>query len=225
VSVAGGGGGAGLVYIGAYERLEREGIVPAYVIGSSIGALVGIFRSAARPRRRGTSTSRSPRGSTGASSSPRRDPAPPRAARPAVARARAVDRPQLPALRRRPAQDQRPRDSLRGGPSPGVRRASFERLPQRFRRQPERSLRERATPDLARSTLRLAPAVARRMWQVAMFFDPRVVKPVALGGDELTAELGAVDAAGFSAAIPGVLHYEIDESDARSTRCSRAAGA
>jgi len=28
------------------------------------------------------------------------------------------------------------------------------------------------------------------MWQVAMFFDPRVVKPVALGGDELTRRAG-----------------------------------
>jgi AcrR family transcriptional regulator len=39
VSVSGGGGGAGFVYIGAWERLERAGIVPGFVMGASIGSL------------------------------------------------------------------------------------------------------------------------------------------------------------------------------------------
>ncbi|HEX6391752.1 MAG TPA: patatin-like phospholipase family protein, partial [Solirubrobacteraceae bacterium] len=48
VSVAGGGGGAGFVYIGAYQRMEEAGFVPSYVIGASIGGLLGVFRARAR---------------------------------------------------------------------------------------------------------------------------------------------------------------------------------
>ena len=47
-----------------------------------------------------------------------------------------------------------------------------------------------------------------RLWQVASFIDSRVVKPIVLGGDELTRQFNVVDAASFSAAIPGVLHHE-----------------
>ena len=43
MSVAGGGGGAGYVYIGAWMRLFEAGLVPAYVIGASIGAVIGLF--------------------------------------------------------------------------------------------------------------------------------------------------------------------------------------
>jgi hypothetical protein len=52
------------------------------------------------------------------------------------------------------------------------------------------------------------------MWQVSAFFDPRVVKPISLGGDPVTATLRAIDAAGFSASIPGVLHYDVPDADA-----------
>jgi hypothetical protein len=51
------------------------------------------------------------------------------------------------------------------------------------------------------------------MWQVAAFFDPRMVKPVVLGADEQTAGLQALDAAGFSSAIPGVLQYDLPDAD------------
>jgi len=50
--------------------------------------------------------------------------------------------------------------------------------------------------------------VVSRLWQAASFVDSRVVKPIVLGGDELTEQFNVVDAASFSAAIPGVLHHE-----------------
>ncbi len=37
----GGGGGAGYVYIGAVARLREEGILPGYLVGASIGSLIG----------------------------------------------------------------------------------------------------------------------------------------------------------------------------------------
>ncbi len=42
---SGGGGGAGYVYPGAYEVLERNGLVPDGMIGTSIGSLMSMFRA------------------------------------------------------------------------------------------------------------------------------------------------------------------------------------
>jgi len=41
---SGGGGGAGYVYPGAYEVIERAGLVPDLMVGTSIGALMSLFR-------------------------------------------------------------------------------------------------------------------------------------------------------------------------------------
>lgn len=46
---SGGGGGAGYVYPGAYEALERNGLVPDLMVGTSIGALMSMFRARRRP--------------------------------------------------------------------------------------------------------------------------------------------------------------------------------
>jgi len=42
---SGGGGGAGYVYPGCYETLERAGLEPALMVGTSIGALMSMFRT------------------------------------------------------------------------------------------------------------------------------------------------------------------------------------
>ena len=44
VVVSGGGGGAGYVYPGAYEAIERVGRIPDLMVGTSIGALLSMFR-------------------------------------------------------------------------------------------------------------------------------------------------------------------------------------
>lgn len=44
VVVSGGGGGAGYVYPGAYEAIERVGHIPQLMVGTSIGALLSMFR-------------------------------------------------------------------------------------------------------------------------------------------------------------------------------------
>ncbi|MDT5364098.1 MAG: hypothetical protein QOC69_5860, partial [Mycobacterium sp.] len=53
--------------------------------------------------------------------------------------------------------------------------------------------------------------VAARLWQVAAFIDSRVVKPIIVGGDDLTEAMNVVDAVAFSCAIPGVLHHETND--------------
>jgi predicted acylesterase/phospholipase RssA len=45
---SGGGGGAGYVYPGVYEQLERSGFIPDLMVGTSIGALMSMFRARRR---------------------------------------------------------------------------------------------------------------------------------------------------------------------------------
>jgi len=218
VNVAGGGGGAGYVYIGAYERMERAGFIPNYVIGASMGALVGMFR--ARARTPDWDAYRAV-----ALGLDRRELFAPLSSLP-VRRRHGL--PGLLTLRLTGAVS----ELLRGEDGSllhldeleipyeavvaGVRLGAFERLPKRFRT--DSATTPRAGPTTRRSTRALTPGAVTRLWQVAAFFDPRVVKPIVLGGDPLTASLNAVDAAGFAAAIPGVLHYDADPGDVRSHR-------
>jgi hypothetical protein len=90
----------------------------------------------------------------------------------------------------------------------GVRNQSFAALPSRFRRPELAALRLRSIPLLP---IGIGPQVAARMWQVAAFIDSRVVKPIVVGGDDLTRDFNVVDAASFSSAIPGVLHHETND--------------
>lgn len=48
VVASGGGGGAGYVYPGAYDMLDRAGITPSLMVGTSIGALMSAFRAKRR---------------------------------------------------------------------------------------------------------------------------------------------------------------------------------
>ncbi|MGH3515823.1 MAG: patatin-like phospholipase family protein [Haloechinothrix sp.] len=213
VIVGGGGGGAGWVYVGAFRRLDQAGITPSYIIGSSMGALIGLLRS------RSVEIDWSHY----------------------IALAHGLDRRNLfspISIKRKhglPGLLSLTLSSSIGhlfthedgtpvrvnqlaipyeGVVAGVRRAAFDRLPRRFRATAA-SVMRRAAPLARYSARSLAPAIATRMWQVAAFFDPRVVKPIIFGADPLTAECNVVDVAGFSAAIPGVLHYDIADDDVR----------
>lgn len=209
VNIGGGGGGAGYVYIGAHQVLEEAGIVPSFLVGASFGSLMGIFRAhdpigrwdeyialaKSIDRRVLLSPARSPR----------------HYGLPGLLRLNLAD--QIGQYFQR---DDGSRVRIRDLAIPyeavvaGVRRRSWEQLPERYRRRP--SARPDA-PGSRYSPLKLGPAAAARMWQVAAFVDPRVVKAVVFGADELTAACPAIDAAGFSCAIPGVLHYDIDKED------------
>jgi predicted acylesterase/phospholipase RssA len=216
VLAGGGGGGAGWVYVGAYRRLQEAGVAVSFLIGSSMGSVVGLFRAR--------------------DTDPDWDKI--------VALAQGMDRRVLftpVSVKRRYGlpgllglnmaasigswftRDDGERMRIDDLAIPyesvvaGVRRWAFDRLPRRFRHTTG-SLARRVAPLARYSDLGLAPAIATRMWQVAAFIDPRMVKPIILGSDGLTAACDAVDAAGFSAAIPGVLHYDVHPDDARMDR-------
>jgi len=203
VNVAGGGAAAGFVYIGAYELLEEQGIVPAYVIGASIGALLGLFRC-----RRAAGDWAAYQALAGALDWAKLFGP--------IGMRRRYGLPGLLRLRLRSTigelftREDGTAQSIADLAIPfeaviaGVRRPSFERLPRAFT-HPEEVAADRSYPE----------RLARLMWQVAAFFDPRVVKPIVIGADAATAAFDAVDAAGFSAAIPGVLYYDLEDEDER----------
>lgn len=204
VTVLGGGGGAGFVYIGGMQRLLEAGQVPDYMIGSSIGSVIGAVMARSLPV-----------------------PIEEYVAWAKTVSYRAILGPEE--LRRRHGltgmfslrfdefahalftreDGEQMRMSDLGIPYEaviaGVRRQPFAALPAKFRHQELAVLRLRTLPFLP---IGMGPEVAARMWQAAAFIDSRVVKAIVVGGDELTRDFNVVDAASFSSAIPGVLHHE-----------------
>ncbi|BBX15105.1 hypothetical protein MNVM_41860 [Mycobacterium novum] len=204
VTVLGGGGGAGFVYIGGMNALLEAGPVPDYLIGSSFGSILGSvvsrtlpvpieeyvawaktvsFRAILGPERL-----RRRHGLTGVFSLN-------------------FDQFADAMFRREDGELMRmsdlaiPFDAVVAG----VRRQPFAALPARYRNQRLAALQLRSFPYLP---IGLGPQVATRLWQTAAFIDPRVVKPLVIGGDDPDRDVNVVDAASFSSAIPGVLHHE-----------------
>ncbi|ART71303.1 hypothetical protein BTO20_24610 [Mycobacterium dioxanotrophicus] len=205
VTVLGGGGGAGFVYIGGMQRLLHEGHVPDYMLGSSFGAIIGAVVGRTLPvpideyvewaktvsyrAILGSERLRRRNGLTGVFSL-RFDAF----AHTLFSRADGE--------RMRMSDMAIPFDAVVAG----VRKRSFAALPSRFRRPELAGLR--LLPMLP---VGIGPLVGARMWQVAAFIDSRVVKPIVVGGDDLTRDFNVVDAASFSSAIPGVLHHETND--------------
>lgn len=204
VTVLGGGGGAGFVYVGGMQALLETGPVPDYLIGSSFGSILGAvvgralpvpiedyvawaktvsFRAILGPerlvRRHGLTGMFSLKFNEFADAMFRReDGEPMRMSDLAI-----------------------PFDAVVAG----VRRQPFAALPSRYRNQRVAALQLRSLPYLP---IGLGPQVATRLWQTAAFIDPRVVTPLVIGGDDPDRDINVVDAASFSSAIPGVLHHE-----------------
>lgn len=204
VLVLGGGGGAGYVYIGAMKALLAAGKTPDYIVGSSIGAILGGIFARQRPipiedyiEFAHTLTYRGLLGPE------------PRKRRHGLVSLFSLRYDEFAAdMFRRPDGEQMrmadldiPFDCLVAG----VREQPFSRLPARFRREEWARVHLRSLPM---RPIGIGSAVASRLWQVASFIDSRVVKPMVVGGDELTSRFNVVDAQSFSAAIPGVLHHE-----------------
>jgi len=204
VLVLGGGGGAGMVYLGAIQQLLAAGKVPDYVIGASIGAVLGSVLAREVPvpmddyvEFAKSITYRSLLG-----------PEPARRQHGLVSvMSLRFDEFAAPMFTRPDGQQMRmddlaiPYDAVVAG----VHQQLFSKLPARFRRQELATLKLRSLPHIP---IGVGPAMASRLWQAASFIDSRIVKPLVIGGDELTGQFNVVDAASFSAAIPGVLHHE-----------------
>ncbi|MBM4337778.1 MAG: hypothetical protein FJ108_17965 [Deltaproteobacteria bacterium] len=209
VLVLGGAAGSGYAFLGALVRLEDLGLRPDYQVGCSIGSLLGVIRGRHHAfdldelledvrLLRGSAVFRPAR----------------LAARFGMPAALRLDlRGPLGSLfSNRDGEPLRlrelaiPTDALATGLGPGaILGASGD-----FARMVDAELSgAEALQELPGSVLVRAVSSL-----VALAMSRRALVPTFFGADPETAELPALDAAGFSAAIPGLLQYDPPEDDA-----------
>jgi len=204
VVVAGGGGGAGYGYAGAFNLLNRNGLQPSLIAGTSMGSLIGLFRA----RRRTFD---------------------------AAAMFEAGQRLSWNTLFRIlqsesqygiPATLRLYLHAALGGL---FCREDGEPLRIRDLEIPMRIITTGFTMDALKHDLAyyehfmddavqggtftaqgILP-IATRLVQLVreLVSDAEAVREIVFGGDELTADADALDAAGFSSAIPGLIHYDV----------------
>lgn len=204
VTILGGGGGAGFVYIGGVQRLLQAGQIPDYMIGSSFGSIIGslVARTLPVPIEEYVEWAKtvSYRAILGPERLRRRH---------GLAGMFALRFDQFAqallsredGVRMRMSDSAIPLDIVVAG----VRRQPYAALPSRFRRPELAALQLRSLPF---RPIGIGPLVGARMWQVPAFIDVRVVKPIVVSGDDPDFDFDVVDAASFSSAVPGVLHHE-----------------
>ncbi len=211
VIASGGGGGAGYVYPGSYEAVERLGIVPALMVGTSIGSLMSLFRA----RRRMWDFA------------------------PLVGAARdlswsntfsvlqVANRYGLPATLRLYLRRAIGKYFLRDDGEPmrlsdmevplfvmatGIRVDALKHDLDYYEHLMDETFTGVGIRRGVRGGLK-AVSVFREF-----LATPEALKPVVLGLEPGTEDFDALDAAGFSAAIPGVIHYDVLREDARMHR-------
>lgn len=208
ISVAGGGGGAGYVYIGAWELLQSAGLVPGYVIGSSIGAVLGLFRALAREadfddymafaksvKYEDVFRIVSVRARYGLPGTLR-----------LFLHAAIGSRFKHESGRNMVLSDlEIPYESVVAG----IKRGAMAETPDQY------AVSHHLPGDKRPGRLELRAQIASQLVRTVGFFNPLMLREIVIGGDDLTRDFDCVDAAGFSAAVPGVLHYDVSRPDAR----------
>lgn len=210
VLVMGGGGGTAYVYLGVMSLLDEYGLQPRLLVGTSMGAILSLFRSR-MPRYEqeevvGIVRSLSWRRLFRAVSMENRYGVPAALRlflRSGIGRYFGVDTRGLdgPRLRDLPVKTIVAVSGIRRGKLP--RPLSFyEKL---IALSPRHLLNPLILP---RWLAAIAEFTAR----------PDILTKVHLGADDETADFDALDAAGFSSALPGVIHYDIFRDDPRMHR-------
>jgi predicted acylesterase/phospholipase RssA len=212
VMVSGGGGGTAFVYLGVMSLLEEFGLKPSLLVGTSMGAILSLFRSRM----------------------PRFDPA----EMVNIVRGLSFRRMfrlistenkyGLPAALRlflRAGIGRYFNAGPEGGGEPlrlrdlpvptivtvaGIRRGMLPHPVEFYERL--LSFSPRSILDPIAMGRRIQAAVGA----LAEFFTrPEMMRQVDLGADSDTLEFDALDAAGFSSALPGVIHYDVLREDQR----------
>ncbi len=207
VVAAGGGGGSGYIYIGAFAELERWGFRPSLLAGTSMGSILGLFRAVVEKFDHGMTLAvlrnltwtklfklismKSRYGLPAALRLHLRD---------GIGQHFVNDR-GLPLL-------------LKDLPIPmviavsGIRRGALPR--------PVSYYENLLGPDLRPTPWEVKRKVASVIDAYAELTDkPGRLETVYLGLDAGTEEFDAIDAAGFSSALPGVIHYDLMHQDPR----------
>lgn len=198
VVVAGGGGGGGYVYAGAFACLAEAGLVPDYIVGNSMGAILGLMRA----QHRNADFDEQIEFAAGLKKSDIYSAARRRRSEFCLGGLLYLH---LTALHQRLSTgDLRRPMRLDELDIPldvvvaGLKRHSYERLAPEIQAGEARAAR----------LLPLPVRIASRLTRILQFFRSDMVMPIVLGRDAATRQLHAVDAAGFSAAVPSILQYE-----------------
>jgi hypothetical protein len=207
VVISGGGGGAGYGYLGAYQLLDRHDLVPDLLVGTSIGALTSLFRARRLPFELAPVVSSSKDLSWGS-----------------VLRVlESESRYGLPATLRMYLRSAL--GDLFASPQGGS--LTLADLPIRTMIMATGITVDALKHDLdfyehlmdrevGRGPRDRIRAVTRAISVLREFLARRdALVELALGWSEGTREFDALDAAGFSAAVPGVLHYDVLRDDER----------
>ncbi len=213
VVVCGGGGGAGYGYAGAWTLLHRRGLQPALVSGTSIGALMGLFRA----RRKVFDAAPLFEGAK-------------RLAWDRVFRVLDMDsRYGLPATLR-----------LYLRATIGTLFQTPDGRPLTFRDleipllivctglgvealKHDLSWYEHVLDDALAPGARIRPSRLAKIGQLGsilrdLLSEPDALREVVFGQDPATHDADILDAAGFSASIPGLIHYDVLRDDKRMKR-------
>jgi len=211
VLVLGGGGGTGYVHLAAFALLESAGLHPSLIAGSSMGGILGLFR--AREKRFDLARIPEILGELTYRKIFRLTPQPSRYGMPGAL-----------GMRLREAVGHW---FLHPDGSPlrlselaipllvtvtGIRRGRLPRPLEEYER-----LVRITDPDPSRWGIHLLAANMRGI--VAAFTEltqvPDLAQRIVFGASAETRQADALDAVGFSAAVPGVLHYDVQRDDPR----------
>ena len=208
VNIAGGGGGAAWVYLGAWEVLQNAGLVPSYLAGASMGAILALFR--ALTRRADFDEYVRIAESLRDEDIFRYVSLKARFGLPGLTRlylsnaiGHLLERPDGDPLRLGDLEI--PFDVLIAG----IRRGALDETPEQY------AVSHHLHEDERPSAWQLRAQVAAQLVRLVGFVNPRIVKEIVVGRDALGRDFEALDAVGFSSAIPGVLHYDMTRDDPR----------
>lgn len=197
----GGGGGTGYVYVGAMAVLDEAGLSPSLIAGTSMGAIIAAFRCKQQSFSLGDIRQLLARLSW----------------RKVFRLFETESRFGLPATLKLYLREVIGHEFEREGRF--LRLCDLE-IPLRVTlaglSQGERPMESYAhlldeAVDNPRALRWRAASIARALNEITR----QPVRPIYVGGDELTREFDVLDAIGFSSAVPGIIHYDILRDDPR----------
>ncbi len=213
VLACGGGGGSGYVYLGAFQTLEDRGITPSLISGTSIGGILGAFRARSLsfnigdvPRVfrtlawGGLFKPSNSRGNYGLPGPLRLD------LRDGIGRFFRGDGSDYARLKDLPIPLIVMATGIRQGELPHEPEWYEHRLDLEASALGKRRFGARWARDVVRGLWRAVSDLAQR---------PGALRSLVLGADGVTRSYDVLDAIGFSAAVPGVIHYDLHSGSKR----------